>query len=40
VCDAVVHVIGGKRDSLPIADLYHMPDKGVRLSTTLNRARL
>jgi len=30
VCDAIVHVIGGKRESLPIAELYHMPDKGVR----------
>jgi xanthine dehydrogenase YagS FAD-binding subunit len=30
VCDAVIHLTGGKRDSLPIAELYHMPDKGVR----------
>ena len=30
VCDAVIHVTGGKRESLPIAELYHMPDKGVR----------
>ncbi|MCA9312491.1 MAG: FAD binding domain-containing protein [Phycisphaerales bacterium] len=30
VCDAVVHLVGGQRDSLALADLYHMPDKGIR----------
>lgn len=30
VCRAVIHVIGGKREEIPIAELFHMPDKGVR----------
>jgi len=30
ICDARVHLIGTKRDSLPLADLYHLPDKGVK----------
>jgi len=29
VCNGVVHVIGGSRKEIPIADLFHMPDKGV-----------
>jgi xanthine dehydrogenase YagS FAD-binding subunit len=29
VCDATVFVTGGKRESMPIADLFHMPDKGL-----------
>ncbi|MBS0197154.1 MAG: FAD binding domain-containing protein [Planctomycetes bacterium] len=29
VANATVHLIGGNRKSLPIADLFHMPDKGV-----------
>jgi xanthine dehydrogenase YagS FAD-binding subunit len=28
--DAVVHVIGGDREQVAIADLFHMPDVGVR----------
>lgn len=35
VCDGVVHLTGGKRYSLPIADLFHMPDKGVKDEHTL-----
>jgi xanthine dehydrogenase YagS FAD-binding subunit len=35
VCDAVVHVVGGKRESLPCADLFHMPDRGVRTEHNL-----
>lgn len=30
VCDATVHLVGGDRKSLPIAELFHMPDRGVR----------
>lgn len=30
VCDAVVHVVGGGRGSVRIADLFHLPDTGVR----------
>jgi xanthine dehydrogenase YagS FAD-binding subunit len=30
VTEGVVHVIGGKRESVKITDLFHMPDKGVR----------
>jgi xanthine dehydrogenase YagS FAD-binding subunit len=35
VTDGVAHLIGGKRDSLHIAELYHMPDKGVRTEANL-----
>lgn len=35
VCGGMVHVIGGQRESLPLADLYHMPDKGVRSESNL-----
>jgi xanthine dehydrogenase YagS FAD-binding subunit len=30
VCDGVIHLTGGKRDSLPIGELYHLPEKGVK----------
>jgi xanthine dehydrogenase YagS FAD-binding subunit len=30
VTDGVIHLIGGKRDSIKLADLYHMPDKGIK----------
>jgi len=30
VCNGTIHVIGGDRASLPIADLFHMPERGVR----------
>jgi xanthine dehydrogenase YagS FAD-binding subunit len=29
VCGGVVHLTGGGRESLPIADLFHMPDRGI-----------
>lgn len=29
VCDAAVHLVGSTRSSLPIAQLFHLPDKGV-----------
>jgi len=29
VLDAVVYVTGGKRESVKIADLFHMPEKGI-----------
>ncbi|MFO0826760.1 MAG: FAD binding domain-containing protein [Phycisphaerales bacterium] len=35
VCDGVVHLVGGDRASLPIADLYHTPDAGVRTEHNL-----
>jgi xanthine dehydrogenase YagS FAD-binding subunit len=28
--DAVVHVVGGGRETVPITEMFHMPDKGVR----------
>jgi xanthine dehydrogenase YagS FAD-binding subunit len=30
VCAGVVHLLGGARESLPVAELYHPPDRGVR----------
>jgi xanthine dehydrogenase YagS FAD-binding subunit len=30
VCDGVVHLTGGSRESLAVRELYHMPDAGVR----------
>lgn len=30
VLDGVVHLEGGDRPSLPIRDLYHLPDRGIR----------
>jgi xanthine dehydrogenase YagS FAD-binding subunit len=30
VCGGVVHMVGSDRASLPLADLFHAPDKGVR----------
>lgn len=30
VCDATIHLVGSDRASLPIADLYHLPDRGVQ----------
>ncbi|MHC4947771.1 MAG: FAD binding domain-containing protein [Planctomycetota bacterium] len=30
VCDGHVHLAGGDRDTVPIADLYHLPEGGVR----------
>ncbi|MBX3408755.1 MAG: FAD binding domain-containing protein [Phycisphaeraceae bacterium] len=30
VCEGQVHVIGGQRASLPVAALFHTPDKGIR----------
>jgi len=35
VCDAIVHLTGGERDSLKIGELFHMPDKGVRTEHNL-----
>lgn len=29
VLDAMVHVIGGDRDTIPIAELFHTPDRGM-----------
>ena len=35
VCDGAVHLTGGARASLSVADLYHMPDKGIRTEHNL-----
>ncbi|MGD9690753.1 MAG: xanthine dehydrogenase family protein subunit M [Phycisphaerales bacterium] len=35
VCGATIHLTGSKRESLPIADLFHMPDTGVTSEHTL-----
>lgn len=35
VCGGVVHLTGNNRDSLPVAELYHMPDKGIRTEHNL-----
>ena len=40
VCDAVIHLTGGKRDSIKIADLYHMPDKGIRDEHNLEKTEI
>jgi xanthine dehydrogenase YagS FAD-binding subunit len=29
VCDAKIHVMGGTRDTIKIADLFHLPNKGM-----------
>ncbi len=35
VAGGVAHLVGGKRTSIPIADLFHTPDKGVRTEHVL-----
>lgn len=35
VCDAKIHLIGGARETLKIADLFHGPEKGVASENTL-----
>ena len=35
VCDAKVHVMGGTRDTIKIADVFHGPEKGVASEHTL-----
>ncbi|HWB20555.1 MAG TPA: FAD binding domain-containing protein, partial [Phycisphaerales bacterium] len=40
VCDGIVHLNGGKRDTLPIASLYHMPNEGVRTENTLQSGEI
>jgi xanthine dehydrogenase YagS FAD-binding subunit len=41
VCDGVVHLLGGsKRDSIKVADLFHMPDAGVRSEHNLERTEV
>jgi xanthine dehydrogenase YagS FAD-binding subunit len=30
VCDGQVHLTGGQRSSLPVGELFHLPDKGVK----------
>ena len=40
VCDAVIHLTGGKRESIKISDLYHMPDKGIRDEHNLEKTEI
>jgi len=35
VCNGMVHLIGGERKEIPLADLFHMPDKGVKTESNL-----
>lgn len=35
VCDGVVHLTGSDRDSIPILELFHMPDVGITSEHTL-----
>lgn len=35
VCGGAVHLVGGTRESMPVSDLYHMPDKGIRTEHNL-----
>lgn len=36
VCDATVHVVGGKQPTVPIRYLFHTPDKGIRTENVLS----
>lgn len=40
ITDATVHIHGGKRASLPIAELFHTPDKGVRSEHNLEQGEI
>jgi xanthine dehydrogenase YagS FAD-binding subunit len=40
VLDAVVHVVGGDREQIPIAELFHMPDAGVRSEHNLKQGEV
>lgn len=35
VCAGAVHLVGGARETIPVAELYHMPDRGVRTEHNL-----
>jgi xanthine dehydrogenase YagS FAD-binding subunit len=35
VCDGALRVTGGGRESIPVRDLYHLPERGVRDEHTL-----
>lgn len=35
VCGGAVHIVGGTRQSMPVSELYHMPDKGIRTEHNL-----
>ena len=35
VCGGAVHLVGGTRESVPVSELYHMPDKGIRTEHNL-----
>jgi xanthine dehydrogenase YagS FAD-binding subunit len=39
-CNAVVHVMGGTRREIPTAELFHMPDKGVKSEHTLEAGEI
>ncbi len=40
VCDGVVHLTGGKRDSIKLSDLYHTPDKGILSEHNLEKTEI
>jgi xanthine dehydrogenase YagS FAD-binding subunit len=40
VLGATVHLVGSARKSIPLADLYHMPDKGVTSEHNLERGEV
>jgi xanthine dehydrogenase YagS FAD-binding subunit len=40
VCDGIVHLTGGKRDSIKLADLYHTPDKGITSEHNLEKTEI
>ncbi len=40
VCDAKVHVMGGSRDTIKIAELFHGPDKGVTSESNLEAGEI
>jgi len=40
VCDAVLHLTGGSRTSIPLAGFYHMPDRGLLDEYRLGRGEI
>jgi xanthine dehydrogenase YagS FAD-binding subunit len=40
VCDGTVHVTGGDRETIPLAKLFHAPDRGIRSEHDLAPAEL
>ena len=40
VCNAVVHLNGSDRDSIPLTELYHLPDVGIRSEHNLQASEI